>query len=81
MASFQFIGRFFGDRLVDRFGERAVARAGGVVIAVGMGTALAFPSVPTTIAGFAAAGFGIATLIPAAMHGADQLPGCAPGLG
>ena len=40
-----------------------------------MGAALAFPSVPGTIAGFAAAGFGVATLVPAAMHGADQLPG------
>jgi MFS family permease len=81
MVSFQFIGRLFGDRLVDRFGERAVARAGGLVAAVGMGAALAFPTVPTVIAGFAAAGFGSATLIPAAMHGADQLRGLRPGTG
>ena len=46
-----------------------------------MGAALAFPSVPGTIAGFAAAGFGVATLMPAAMHGADQLPGLRPGTG
>jgi len=37
--------------------------------------------VPGTIAGFAAAGFGVATLIPAAMHGADQLPGMRAGTG
>ena len=76
-----FLGRLVGDRLVDRFGERAVARAGGFVAAAGMGAALAFPSVPGTIAGFAAAGLGVATLIPAAMHGADQLPGMRPGSG
>jgi MFS family permease len=81
MVSFQFIGRLFGDRLVDRFGERAVARAGGLVAAVGMGAALAFPTVPAVIAGFAAAGLGSATLIPAAMHGADQLRGLRPGTG
>jgi MFS family permease len=81
LVSFQFIGRLFGDRLVDRFGERAVARAGGLIAAAGMGAALAFPSVPATIAGFAAAGFGSATLIPAAMHGADRLPGLRPGTG
>ncbi|MDT5360742.1 MAG: hypothetical protein QOC69_2504 [Mycobacterium sp.] len=81
LVSFQFIGRLFGDRLVDRFGERAVARAGGLIAAAGMGAALAFPSVPATIAGFAAAGFGSATLIPAAMHGADRLPGMRPGTG
>jgi MFS family permease len=81
MVGFQFVGRLMGDRLVDRFGERAVARAGGLITAVGMGAALAFPSVPGTIAGFAAAGFGVATLVPAAMHGADQLPGLKPGTG
>jgi MFS family permease len=71
----------FGDRLVDRFGEAPVARAGGLVTAAGMGAALAVPTVPTVILGFAAAGLGVATLIPAAMHGADQLPGLRPGTG
>jgi MFS family permease len=81
LVGFMFIGRTIGDRLVDRFGERTVVRAGGFVTAAGMGLALAFPSVPGTIAGFAAAGLGVATLIPAAMHGADQLPGMRPGTG
>ncbi|MFV1363263.1 MULTISPECIES: MFS transporter [Mycolicibacterium] len=76
-----FVGRLIGDRFVDRFGERAVVRAGGFIAAAGMGVALAVPSVPGTIAGFAAAGFGVATLIPSAMHGADQLPGLRPGTG
>jgi MFS family permease len=81
LVGFMFVGRMAGDRLVDRFGERVVVRAGGFVTAVGMGCALAFPSVAGTIAGFAAAGLGVATLIPAAMHGADQLPGMRPGTG
>jgi fucose permease len=76
-----FIGRLIGDRMVDRFGERAVARVGGLIAAVGMGAALAFPSTAGTIAGFAAAGFGVATLVPAAMRHADQLPGLRPGTG
>lgn len=77
----QFLGRTLGDRLVDRFGQRAIARGGGFITAVGMGGALAFPTVPGTIAGFALAGFGVATLIPAAMHAADELPGLRPGTG
>jgi MFS family permease len=81
LVGFMFIGRLAGDRLVDRFGQRVVVRTGGFVTAAGMGAALAFPSVPGTIAGFAAAGLGVATLIPAAMHGADQLPGMRPGTG
>ena len=81
LAGMQFVGRIFGDRLVDRFGQRAVARTGGAITAIGMGLALAFPTVPGTIIGFGAAGFGIATLVPAAMHGADQLPGFRAGTG
>ncbi|GAA2528082.1 MFS transporter [Rarobacter incanus] len=77
----QFIGRLLGDRMVDRFGQRAVARAGGLIVLAGMGTALAFPSLIGTILGFAAAGFGVATLVPAAMHEADELPGLRPGTG
>ncbi|MFE4544306.1 MFS transporter [Arthrobacter sp. NPDC056727] len=77
----QFIGRLLGDRLVDRFGQRTVARAGGMIAAVGMGTALLVPSIPGTVLGFAAAGLGVATLVPAAMHAADELPGLRPGTG
>lgn len=77
----QFVGRLVGDRLVDRFGQRAVARTGGALVLLGTGLALAFPSVPGTIAGFAAAGFGVATLVPAAMQQADELPGLRAGTG
>lgn len=75
------IGRLTGDRVVDRFGQRTVVRAGGVLAAAGMGIALALPSVPITLAGFALAGLGSATLVPAAMHTADELPGLPPGTG
>ncbi|MEU6026054.1 MFS transporter [Streptomyces tauricus] len=77
----QFVGRIIGDRLVDRFGQRTVARTGGLIVVAGMGLALAVPTVPGTILGFAAAGFGVATLVPAAMHEADELPGLKPGSG
>ncbi|MFI8949677.1 MFS transporter [Streptomyces sp. NPDC053750] len=77
----QFVGRIVGDRLVDRFGQRTVARSGALIAAVGMGMALAVPTVPGTVLGFAAAGFGVATLVPAAMHEADELPGLKPGSG
>ncbi|MFC6083922.1 MFS transporter [Sphaerisporangium aureirubrum] len=75
------IGRLTGDRVVDRFGQRTVARAGATLAAAGMGAALAFPSVPTALAGFALAGLGFATLVPAAMHTADELPGLPSGTG
>ncbi|MEV6305550.1 MFS transporter [Actinoplanes sp. NPDC051861] len=74
-------GRLAGDRIVDRYGQRAVVRTGGILAAAGMGMALAFPSLGTTLAGFALAGLGVATLVPAAMHTADELPGLPAGVG
>src|SRR3712207_7817304 len=38
------VGRLTGDRVVDRFGQRRVARVGGALTAAGMGLALALPS-------------------------------------
>lgn len=75
------VGRLAGDRVVDRFGQRTVARAGAALAAAGMGAALAVPSVGTALAGFAFAGLGFATLVPAAMHAADELPGIPHGTG
>jgi MFS family permease len=75
------IGRLTGDRVVDRFGQRRVVRVGGALTAAGMGWALAFPSVPTTLVGFAMAGLGVATLVPAVYHAADELPGLRRGTG
>ena len=81
LVGFMFVGRLIGDQMVDRFGERAVTRVGGFVAAA------ANPAiVPGTLGNASAqpipaAGLGVATLIPAAMHGADQLPGLRPGTG
>jgi MFS family permease len=81
LQGMQFIGRMLGDGLVDRFGQRAVARTGGAIVFLGMGTALLLPSMAGIIVGFGLAGFGVATLIPAAMHAADELPGFRAGTG
>lgn len=77
----QFIGRVLGDRQVDRWGHRAVARTGGFVTAIGMGLALAFPTVAGSIIGFALAGYGSATLVPTAFDQADKIQGLREGTG
>ena len=75
-------GRLTGDRVVDRFGQRTVVRSGGVVTAVGMGFALAIPAPASTLIGFALAGARAwPTLVPAAMHTGDELPGLPAGVG
>lgn len=81
LVAAQFVGRLAGDRLVDRFGERTVVRCGGLLAGAGMAVALAVHTVPATVLGFAAAGFGVASVAPAAFHGADNVPGLRPGSG
>lgn len=84
----QLLGRLTGDRLVDGFGAAHVGRMGGACVVAGSGGALAASFVldgpallAVLLAGFALAGWGIATVIPGAMVGADSVPGLAPGTG
>lgn len=77
----QTIGRFAGDTMVDRLGNRAVARLCCGLATVGMAVALLAPSVPLTLVGFAIAGFGVATIVPGVFATADSLPGLRHGAG
>lgn len=77
----QFVGRLLGDPMTDRWGRAAVARSGGVLILLGSLAAVLAPQPALAIAGFALAGFGSATLVPAAYAAADELPGIGHGSG
>ncbi|NLE96895.1 MAG: MFS transporter [Propionibacterium sp.] len=77
----QVLGRFLGDRQIDRFGRRRTIAAGLVIAAVGMTLAVAVPSPATTILGYALAGWGIASSVPGAMNAADDIPGLPHGTG
>lgn len=81
MLGAQFVGRLLGDPMTDRWGRAAVARSGGVLILLGSLTAVLAPHPLIAITGFAIAGFGSATLVPAAYAAADNLPGIAHGSG
>lgn len=76
-----FVGRLISDRLVDRFGARAVVSVGGLVTAAGMGAALAWPTLWGTILGFGLAGLGAAPSVPLAYGAADDIPGLRGGTG
>ena len=71
----QFAGRLSGDALTDRFGRVPVARAGSLLVAAGFGVAALAPDPWLALAGFAATGFGCATLIPAAFVASSEIPG------
>jgi len=69
----QTAGRLLGDRVVTRFGDRAVARAGAALAGGAMTGALAAAGITSTLIAFGLVGLGIGTVIPAAMRRADAL--------
>ncbi|CAN5300822.1 MFS transporter [soil metagenome] len=56
--------RLAGDRLVSRFGNTVVVRAGGLVAAAGLVLGLAVPASTAAVAGFALLGMGLAPVVP-----------------
>lgn len=81
MTSAMTIGRFLGDRIVDRFGQARVIRGSMLIVAVAMGLALIQGSSLAFIIGSGICGLGVATLFPAAMQAASQLPGVSAAMG
>lgn len=75
------VGRFYGDRLVSRFGPVTVVRVGGTLGTVGFGLALLVGTPAAGIVGFACLGVGMASIVPIAFRSASLAPGISPGLG
>lgn len=57
-------GRFMIDKATQKWGRKRVVQAGGVLIATGLFTAVAFPHFITTIIAFMIIGFGTAGIVP-----------------
>ena len=81
LTSAMTLGRFTGDRLVERFGEVRWIRWSMAAVAVAMTSALAVGTPLAFVVASAVSGFGVATLFPAAMRAAARLPGVTPATG
>ncbi len=75
------IGRFIGDRMVDRWGGVRVIRFSMALAAGAMTMALLLGGAPAFIIAAAIGGFGVATLFPLAMQAASELPGVSAAMG
>jgi HAD superfamily hydrolase (TIGR01509 family) len=73
--------RTVGDRLNARLGPAGLARAGGLLAAIGMTVALVVGSIPAGLAGFAAMGAGLGVVVPVMFRAAGSMPGVPAGLG
>ena len=72
------VGRFVGDRFVNRFGERRVAQVSMGITALALTAALVAGNFYAYISACIVVGLGIATLFPAAMHAATFVKGTNP---
>jgi MFS family permease len=74
-------GRLVGDRLVSALGAVNLVRGGGLLAALGFGSALLLSSPMAAFAGFACLGLGLAVVVPVVFRAAGSTPGVAPGMG
>ena len=68
-------GRFLGDPLVRRLGNRNAVLVGGVACVVGIFLAVTTSSVAICIAGFSVACFGLANVVPTLITAAGRVKG------
>lgn len=58
------VGRFGGDRVIDRLGAANVVRLGSTIAGAGLIAGLAIDTIPAVIGGIAALGLGVSVLTP-----------------
>jgi MFS family permease len=73
------LGRLMGDRLTARFGPAALVRAGGSVVALGLGLALIVGRPAAALIGFACVGAGLSCIFPIVLSAAGRARGVASG--
>jgi MFS family permease len=73
------ISRFFGDRLIDRFGAIAVLRAGGVLSGAAVVAAIVTSHPYVVVGAFTLAGFGMSPVFPIVFSAAGNIRGMSPG--
>jgi MFS family permease len=69
------IGRLLGSPAIDRFGRERVVRTGGVLAIVGILLVSQVPLLPVALVGGLVWGLGTATIFPAAISAAGEVPG------
>ena len=75
VSGFMVLIRLVGDRLVTRFGRRAVVRFGGATAAVGYATVTLVDALPLLLVGWALVGFGVGMIAPQVYAVAGHLGG------
>jgi len=75
------LGRFMGDEIIPRFGEKRLMWLGSLIAAFGIGIAVITTHLWLAITGFALAGLGSSVVVPMVFSDAGNIPGLAPSKG
>lgn len=75
------LGRFSGDMLIPRFGNRRIVLYGASIAFVGISIALLVSSPLLAIAGFSFVGLGLSCLVPVFFSASAKTPGMSSGAG
>lgn len=75
------LGRFVGDSIIPRFGEKQLLVLGGLLGAVGLGITILFPHPAMVLVGFLVLGFGCSLGAPILYAASMQLPNASPAAG
>lgn len=78
-SSMMALGRLTGDKITAKVGPVAMLRYGGIIVAVGLGLALASANPYAALVGFACVGLGLAAGFPIAISAAGRVPGVPSG--
>lgn len=73
-------GRFIGDYIVTKVGTQKVLQGSGIVITVGLFTAVLFPNMVTATIGFLLVGIGVSSVIPLVYSAAGRSKTLSPGV-
>lgn len=73
-------GRFLGDKMIMKFGNKKVLIISGALMFIGMISSVLFPYVATATAGFMLVGLGVACCVPTVYSLAGKHPSIPPGM-
>ncbi len=74
------IGRFFGDRLVTRFGRKKLLQYSGITICTGLVLSASLPYVATATLGFILVGLGVSSIVPMVYSSTSRVSKVPPGI-
>ena len=73
-------GRFLGDKLINTYGRKRLLQISGLILSLGMFTAVIFPNIYAATIGFILVGMGVSSIVPSVYSIAGNNTKVSPGI-